>query len=190
MAHRNVRTRTPRMNRFWIELTNAANGVHSIGLSVVMTNDGQGTVIFTSATSLPQDRDVTIARMFLPYACEVIGATPANVAMGLAVVDPAAGSGDLNAITDAGWDGWMMHQWLFLAGSTSTIPKPTPVSSDPKRELFGTGQTTSGTLDIKSKRKIPQGSILMVSLAIEAVSAANNDEAHLAFGGRVLLMER
>lgn len=105
----------------------------------------------------------------------------------MAIVPP--GSGDtLNPITDAGWDGWFLHRWLFLAGS------PIASNAGDSVNIPSSGvetQLASGAHDIKAMRKIPQGSHIMVSVAAEQTAMnVGSDGFRFNFNFRSLLMQR
>jgi len=173
-----------RMQRYWIEATDAVTQLHNIPLGITQSAGPSGTVDFKNAVSIPFEQDLTLARSFLPYAYRIpVTPTAVNVAVGMAVVSPGSIISTLNAVTDAGWDGWMLHQWLVVDGIL--------ISSDPKAIHDPLAEEVlSGTFDVKSKRKIPQGSQVLVSFAVEDVAGGGTQAQSFDFAGRFLMMEK
>ena len=187
MAHRRGRfngPRTPRMNRYWNVLFDGSTNLLNIAFHIVPAGtEPAGTVLFQNFLSEPFDEDVTIARMFLPWIFENdTSPEETNVLFGVGVVSPGASTSSLNPATDAGWDGWMLHRYIFLKNGV--------INADPSRP--GTNNSEgNGTYDVKSMRKIPQGSQLVFSLGVEYVDAPEiNDDVLFDVGGRILLLER
>jgi len=172
------------MNRFWISATDVVTGLHNVPLGITQSGGAAGTVDFKNAISVPFEEDVTLARSFLPYTYRLpLTPTATNIAVGMAIVSPGSIISTINAVTDAGWDGWMLHQWLVIDGIL--------ISSQPKRPYDPiTATVLSGTFDVKSKRKIPQGSTVLVSFAVEDVPGGGVDAQAFDFGGRFLMMEK
>jgi len=176
--------RTPRMNRYWTVFIDIATLRLDVPLDIITNAEVAGTVLFKNAVSLPLTEDVTVARMFMPYVLDVPVTTRANICVGTAIVSPGATTSLVNAVTDADWDGWFMHQYLELKGDMIG-------SIDKDVDQASTRTKMSGTLDIKSKRKVPQGSILLVSYAVEFTETAPAaDDMAFSFGLRALLMEK
>jgi len=186
MAHRRFAgPRKQRMTRTWGVITDLVSGRQNVSLTYTMTGLGGGEVAFQNATGSPQSEDFTLARIFLNYFLvpeTTFSFDNQNIAIGIAIVNPGAATSTVNPITDASWDGWMMHQYLVVNGRL--------VSSDPRHltsNAFAKPDQLTGQIDVKAKRKIPSGSIIMISLAGEATGTLT-DEVNLQFNGRFLIL--
>jgi len=180
------------MNRYWRALTNAANARHNIPLDIVTNSEIAGTVLFKPAISVTFEEDITIARMFMPWSYQFVGATAnVNAAIGMGIVSPGSLSSTLNPVTDAGWDGWMLHQWLVINKATIGSDQKRPATSGNASDPVIDAVPATGTFDVKAKRKIPQGSTLFVCFAIEATATLGAADTYsFNFGGRSLIMEK
>jgi len=174
------------MQRVWGDFTDAVTGLHSIPIGVnAAGTEVAGDVIFKSAFTFPFDQDVTLTRAFLTYQFRPLPGDAAAVAIGMAIVSPGSSIGDLNPATDAGWDGWMLHRWLQIldtpVAQSPASGRPFPASSV---------DDMTGSIDVKAKRKIPQGSSVIFSFAVEFLGNATAGSWNFDFGGRALTLEK
>jgi len=180
-----------RMNRYWITLINAANGRHNIPLDILTAADVAGTVLFKNSVSAAFEEDITVARIFMPYSYTPPATAQVNAAVGIAIVSPGSIISVVNPITDAQWDGWMLHQWLVINKATISFQSKAPATSGNASDPVIDAVPSTGTFDVKAKRKIPQGSTILVSWAIEATATLGAaDTFSFNFGARALFMEK
>ena len=109
-----------------------------------------------------------------------------NAAIGMAIVPP--GEPAVDPISDASWDGWMYHRVISL----ENIVLEQQADNTVARIHSSLSAGMDFRADVRAQRKIPQGLVLLISIAFQAVvdQAAQDVEFEFVFGGRVLMMEK
>lgn len=193
MARRFRGTRTPRMNRYWVNSFDAQTFRRDteIKLSFPVGALPAGSIVSQAFYTDAALEDITLARTFMHYAVRFQTTNWAsllvNLAIGMAVVPP--GTTTVEPVRSADWDGWLFHRWLRVrnefigqsGGATNALRGPVSPTEE------------SGYADIKAKRRVPQGSQLVVVASAETsaeVVLAEDAALDLPFTFRALIMER
>lgn len=177
--------RTPRMKRTWGQFVNGTNGRLDTGITATLpAAAAAGSVAFASSLTGANATDYTIGRTFLYGTILMSTSEDVNIGIGMCVVPPGTNTAD--PITDADWDGWMYHRITHLrtermqefADSTIAVHD----TANPQ---------VSFRSDVKAMRKVPAGSVIQVTLAVEAAQLIVADvNIDMVFSGRALFLEK